>query len=139
MLLHSDSAEEHLDLLILRCREMALQLNSNISRQVDKIAEDLFPPVGRSDAEALATLGDVAVPHLQHRGRMSVDKALAAIHALRLIGTRKANEALLTFAKDKREAVYTELSQAINPLLSYGVIEILKRRELLPDIIAKRL
>jgi hypothetical protein len=126
-------------LLILRCSAMALQLDISVSNRIKRLAEEIFPPLTLTDAEALASLGDVAVPHLHYRSRMNADKAMAAIHALRLIGTRKATECLLTYKRIKRESVYTELAQAIHPLLIDSVVTLLNTGEKLPDLIAKQI
>jgi hypothetical protein len=125
-------------MLALRCRAMVLRLDDGLAHRLAETARSMFPPRTMSDAAALATGGDAAVPYLQFDKKWKVNVAAACVRALRLIGTRKAREALEGYRDDRRKSVVSELVQAINPLKLWVVREILHRGEKLPDAIASQ-
>jgi hypothetical protein len=126
-------------LLALRCRAMALQIDRDLHDRLDRELKAMFPPQSRSDAEVLATLGDVAIPHLGYKKKCSVQRAMASIYALGLIGTKKSRLKLREFCEDAREPVYTELSRAIDPLEIVAVQEMLVSGRKLPVAIASQI
>src|SRR5262249_28480865 len=60
-------AERIRRLFVLRCRVVAPYLDRDLQERIDGLLAELFPPRSLPDAESLAALGDIAVPHLSPR------------------------------------------------------------------------
>jgi hypothetical protein len=103
-------------ILALQCRASALLVDPELEVKLDEIVSTLFPPRNMGDAEALASTGDIAIPFLAYRKGLRAREAAACVRALRLIGTRRAQTLLGEYFDERREAVVSELCQAVNPL-----------------------
>lgn len=103
-------------LLALRCKANALYLKPKLEADLNSLAKKLLPPRSMSDAEALASTGDLAVPFLRFNSELAESEAAACVRALRLIGTALASDALRGYLHDRRGSVVSELIQAVNPL-----------------------
>jgi Leucine-rich repeat (LRR) protein len=126
--------------LALRCRAVALHLEPSVAEEVERIEKGLFPPKTMAEAAAIAEGGDTVVNYLGNKKNLSARQAAASVRALRLIGTRKAKAMLESYLKDKRQTVFLELSQAVNPLDIEAVREIVSSAgKSLPGEIAQRI
>ena len=99
-------------LLAIRCAEAALGaggLAPALQRKVQKARKSLFPPQKMKEAEALAALGDSAVPYLRPTKTLRANEAAASVRALCLVGTDVAHDAIREFAADGRLTVLNEL------------------------------
>jgi Leucine-rich repeat (LRR) protein len=119
-------------LFALQCRAVALYLDRDLSERLDGLIAKLFPPRALTDAEPLATLGDVAVPFLKKRSRMGEARTVASVRTLRLINTGAAKDVLQEYFGDQRMSVLVELAQAVNPLTIPKVLEMVQERKTLP-------
>lgn len=120
-------------LMALRCRAAALHLDDDLDLRLQQLAISLLPPRSMEDAEALAGSGDLAVSFLSYRNDLEVNETAASVRALRLIGTSQARQVLRGYLGDRREAVISELSQAVNPLEIEWVREQFLAGERLPE------
>ncbi|HEX4966186.1 MAG TPA: leucine-rich repeat domain-containing protein [Thermoanaerobaculia bacterium] len=120
-------------IMALQCRAAALFVSPAVEAKLDGIVQAIFPPKSMEDAEALADLGDVAVPFLVNRPELKPVEAAACVRALRLIGTQSSHLLLEGYFEDTRSEVVGELAQAVNPLVLKGVQEMLLAGEDLTD------
>jgi len=88
---------------------------SEIEQQVEKRIEWILPPRNLTAAKALAVAGDLVVSHLTDPRAMTVEQAAASVHALALIGTELAYDALGRYLDDGRAGVWQQI------VASYGV------------------
>ncbi len=126
-------------LLALRCRAMALYLESDLEESLNEMTRDLFPPKSIEDASALAAGGDSSVPFLEYHDRLTLVEATASVRALRLIGSPRARQVLIKYTADPRDPVVSELATAINPLQIRRIQERLLAGEELPPGISSQL
>lgn len=124
-------------LLALRCRQMAVQLDPDVMRELDEVMADLFPPRAMSDADALATGGQIAVQQLRYDGRRPANVTAASARTLRLIGTPQALEALDDYRQDMRMSVVNELLNVFNPFTLAVIQKTLLAGDPLPHAIAR--
>jgi Leucine-rich repeat (LRR) protein len=97
------------EFFVVRCRNAAFRLDPRLVERVTLLAEGLFPPNTISDAEVLAELGEIVVPHLNPKQRAGARQKVACIRALRLIGGPKAKTVLKSFVPGKAKSVLAEL------------------------------
>src|SRR5258708_28408878 len=95
---------------------MATQLEPALQRQLQLVAQELFPPRNMAEADSLAFGEDAAVPLLQFDAGHDEETAAACVRALRLIGTPKARTALPGYRRDRPPAVRSSSAQASCPL-----------------------
>ena len=110
-------------LLALRCRSVALDLDPELQTQLDKLQEHLFPPRDFAEAEALATAGNLAVEWLKYRPNDAFYERAASVHALRLIDTPLARQAINDYLPDQNEQVFYELAKAVDALAIPAVVD----------------
>ncbi len=103
-------------LLALQSRGVALFVSRQIEAQLDEIAGKYLPPKSMGDGEALAKVGEMAVPFLKFRRTLKAREAAACLRALRLIGTPRARALVEGYREDRRASVVSELCQVVNPL-----------------------
>lgn len=123
----AERVDRQRQLIALRCRAVALDLDPPLRKELDNFAENLVPPRNMADADALAASGDVAIPFLKFRPGMTEKQAAACVRALRLIQTELARKYLPAYLSDARWQVVTELAQAMNPLEIPAVQQIIQR------------
>jgi len=85
---------------------------SEIEQQIGKRIEQILPPRKLTDAKELAVAGDLAVPYLTDPRSMTADQAAASVHALTLIGTELAYDALGGYLDDERPGVRQQIVAA---------------------------
>ena len=114
---NSQSQRRIYEILALQGRAAALLIgDKDLERDLDNTTRTVFPPRNMSDAWALASTVDAAVPFLRFSWRFKAREAAACVRTLRLIGTPLAKAALETYLDDARETVVSELSQAVDPI-----------------------
>ncbi len=92
-----------------QCGMVANQCAQDVKQRLDRLIGELLPPKSLSEAQWLASAGNVVVEHLTaNLNRYSVEAA-ACVRALRLIGTPEARHVLEGYKKDGRQAVLAEL------------------------------
>ncbi|MBI4616413.1 MAG: NACHT domain-containing protein, partial [Planctomycetes bacterium] len=122
--------------LALQCQAVALALDPDLLSRLEGLVAELFPPRSLEDAEALARLGDAAVPHLARREGMAEEEAVASVRALRLIHTGAARKRLREYRDARSWPVAVELAQAVNPLEIPLVRErVLEGNQVPPEIV----
>src|SRR5258708_2416902 len=94
-----DAEEEHrhqLHLLAVSCLETAVELALEVKKEVEKRLYTLIPPKNITDARALASAGDLAIPYLKFSRLLSPNAPaiVACIKSLTLIGGELALEQL---------------------------------------------
>lgn len=104
------------EFFVVRCRNAAFRLDPALVKKVNSIASGLFPPNTIADAEVLANMGEIVVPHLNPKQRAGARQKVACIRALRLIGGPKAKSVLKSFVPGKAKSVLSELLTAAQEL-----------------------
>jgi Leucine-rich repeat (LRR) protein len=97
------------EFFLVRCLNAAFRLEPRLVEKINDLAAGLFPPNTIADAEVLATLGEMVIPHLNPRGQSNARQKIACIRALRLIGGPKAKAILKSFVPGNGKAVLAEL------------------------------
>ena len=110
MVLKTTNARE---LFLVRCRGVAKRLAPELSKQIDLLTANLFPPANMQEVEALAPLGARILAYAGPRlmdpnwwARQNARTIYRCLRLLRLIGGRKASDAL---AAIKRLPGYSSL------------------------------
>ncbi len=106
------AAKRNREFFVVRCRNAAFRLEPELVVRVNRLASGLFPPNTIADAEALASLGDAIVPHLDPKQHLTSRQKIACIRALRLVQGPKAKAMLKKFAPAKSRSVLLELMTA---------------------------
>ncbi len=101
-----------LHLLAVACLETSPELSPRLRFKLNKCVRSLIPPKNMSDARALASAGELAVPLLGGYHRKNVKVATACIRTLELVGGEKALDQLRAYGKDNRITVVRELMRA---------------------------
>lgn len=101
-----------LHLLAVACLETAVRLDPTVKSEVEKRLSQLVPPANLTEAKALATAGELAIPYLSGHKYKKAAITAACVRALALIGGDTALEALESYRNDNRVAVSTELCRA---------------------------
>ena len=99
------SLRHQLHLLAVACLETVLEPAEDICRSVEKRLIKIVPPKTMTEAKALASAGDLVVPHLAYRRGMKAAQAAASLRTLALIGTEAAHRALEAYGDDTRNSV----------------------------------
>jgi hypothetical protein len=110
---NKEPAHKHLmHLLAVACLETSNELSPEIAQQLRNALADLVPPSTMTEARALASAGELAVPLLAEHRRKTVPVCAACIRTLALIGGDAALETLAKFGGDRRITVGRELLRA---------------------------
>ncbi|MBE0621295.1 MAG: NACHT domain-containing protein [Burkholderiales bacterium] len=100
-----------LHLIAVACLETALTLEPEIRSEVQRRVRKLVPPKSLSDANALASAGDLSVPYL-HSKKLTALVSACCIRTLGLVASESAFVALRSFRNDERRTVRAELVKA---------------------------
>ncbi|GLY88518.1 NACHT domain-containing protein [Actinoallomurus iriomotensis] len=99
------------------CLETSPQLAPDTHARIQHVANDLLPPKGQTDAEALARAGDFVLDLLADRPVTTTDEALATIQLARAIGGDTALDIIAqcerfsnAFAGEKRANAWERLN-----------------------------
>lgn len=107
-----ESRSRHqLHLLAVACLETSIELSSDLKKEVSKRLEKLIPPTTLTEAKALASAGELALPFLSHKDRKANITA-ACIRTLSLIGGDASLSILEDYYPDRRGVVGVELIKA---------------------------
>jgi Leucine-rich repeat (LRR) protein len=101
--------QHRMHLLAVACLETAPALSIELRGAVQDCIAALMPPRHMSEAKALSSAGNLAVPLLGKYWTHNVGIARACVRALALIGTSEALAALEKFGPDRRVTVAREL------------------------------
>jgi hypothetical protein len=115
LIARGDREEEHrhaIHLLAVACLETATGLDPEVRGEVQARLEDLVPPKNLTEAAALASAGELAVPYLGYDAMLKASVAAACVRALSTIGGEAALTALEGYAGDARKTVGKELLKA---------------------------
>ncbi|HST62207.1 MAG TPA: NACHT domain-containing protein, partial [Longimicrobium sp.] len=113
-----DRGDEHTGLrqqyhiLAVACLETAVEIDPDTKVSLLERLERLIPPQNVTEARAIASAGDMAVPLLYHKASFKSPEAAAAVRALALIGTASAESALTSYRRESRQLVVRELLRA---------------------------
>jgi hypothetical protein len=105
--------ERHrLHLLAVACLETSPEVPAGLTAELQNTLSHLLPPKNMSEAKAVASAGQLAVPLLAqfHAERSRV--AAACVRALTLVGGDDALNALAAYGRDDRVTVAVELLRA---------------------------
>lgn len=110
----NEQVERHrLDLLAVGCLETSAELAPELADKVNDLLQELIPPKSKTEARAIASAGEVAVPLLgEQAGRSTAVVEAACVRALTLIGSESALAQLERFGHDRRLTVVRELLRA---------------------------
>nr|WP_222192393.1 NACHT domain-containing protein [Modestobacter italicus] len=98
-------------LLAVACLETSYRLSENIVQRLESCLARVMPPANMTEAAAVASAGNVAVPQLTAHMSRALEAA-ACVRALSLIGTEEALLALRQFSADSRVTVTRQLIRA---------------------------
>lgn len=108
----SDPALTHrLHLLAVECLDVALEADDHVKQGIERRLASIMPPKNLTEAQALATAGEVIIEHLsyeKHR-HARVGHVAACVRALAVVGGDSALDALEAYAGDRRKGVLQEL------------------------------
>jgi len=103
-----------LHLLAVACLETSVELGPVVRREVQKRLAKVVPPRNVTEAKALASAGELAVPYLAAGVKERATVAAACVRALSLIGSEAALTALEGYGSDPRSTVWKELFKAVD-------------------------
>lgn len=98
------------------------KLSPNLQRLVDQLTQRLFPPASYDIADALATVGESVVPHLDYNQGMHREHQALCARTLRLVGTEDARQRLEAYRVTKDPMVIRELARCMDPLSIPAVV-----------------
>jgi hypothetical protein len=99
-----------LHLLAAACLDTAVDLDSDVTHEVERRIEKLVPPSTVWEATLLAdAAGEIAVPFLRRNDHMGARQAAACVRALALIGSLEAVQMIAEYADDHSFAVLKEV------------------------------
>lgn len=105
-----DSRHRHrLHLLAVACLETTPALPKELQERIGEVLQSLIPPRTMSEAKAIASAGNVAIPLLAAHHQGPVATAAPSARALGLIGGPAAMAALEGYGKDRRVTIGREL------------------------------
>ncbi len=108
-----ESRHRHqLHLLAVACLETSVDLEQDLKAELGKRLVDLVPPTNMTEAKALASAGELAVPYLAKGESHVATTAAACVRALALIGGELALDALARYSREWRQTVISELIKA---------------------------
>jgi len=99
-------------LLAVACMETSPQLPEALRDDLQSALQDVLPPKNMTEASAVASAGELAVPMLQSYVDAGATVAAASVRALSLIGGDSALTALAAYAHDHRVTVTRQLIRA---------------------------
>jgi hypothetical protein len=99
-------------LLAVACMETSPQLPESLLEELERALREILPPKNMTEATAVASAGELAVPLLEPYAQRSANVAAASVRALSLIGGDGALEALVAFREDTRVTVSRQLIRA---------------------------
>ena len=105
-----------LHLLACACLETSPELHPELTTELQNALSRLVPPKNMTEAQAVASAGQLAVPLL---GGFKTERArvtTACIRALALVGGDDALDILVTYGDDSRSTVYEELMRTWSAL-----------------------
>lgn len=94
-----------LHLLAVACLETSIDLQPEVRVRVQKSLEQLVPPRSMSEARALASARELAVPLLGDQGHAYATEVAASVRTLSYIGGDAALDALAEIARAERNRV----------------------------------
>ena len=103
-----------LHLLAVSCLDTSVELGQDVKTEVTKRLGTLIPPKNMTDAKALASAGELAVPYLINKKRYSATTTAACVRTLALINSEAALKALESYSNDTRTTVIDELIRSWN-------------------------
>ena len=110
-----ESQSRHqLHLLAVACLEASVELEPKLKTLVRNKLRRLVPPRNFTEAKALASAGELAIPFLKFRPDRGVNAAAASVRSLMLIGGDSALKTLESYASDQRDIVKAELGRGWN-------------------------
>jgi hypothetical protein len=101
-----------LHLLAVACLETAVDYTTDTKARLEACLNELLPPRNFTEAEAVASAGELAVARLGQLHHSKASSAAACVRALATIGGPRALNALSFFGPDKRVTVSRELIRA---------------------------
>lgn len=108
----NESLRHRVHLLAVACLETVRELSPALDARVRETLRALVPPTNMTEARALASAGELAIPMLRPFASERVHAAAACVRTLALIGTPAALDALTAFSADPRVTVTRELVRA---------------------------
>lgn len=96
-------------LLAIACLETAPELPIDLRRELETAVSEVVPPRTMSEAVAIASAGELAVPLLISKPSLRARPAAASVRALCIIGSDDALESLSTYNSENRVTVTREL------------------------------
>jgi len=99
-------------LLAVACLETSIELSPKVREEVRKRLTKLVPPENITEAKALSSADDLAVPYLKYKSTYYSTTAVACVRCLALIGSEVALEALKSYKHEKRQTVLREILKA---------------------------
>lgn len=118
-------------LLAVACLETAVDIDPQVRKAILHRLEAVVPPRSITEAKAVASAGDLAVPFLKSHRRFKSQEAAASVRALSIIGSESSLVALRSYRRESRETVRRELIKAYSahPSVEY-VNEVLRDLQL---------
>jgi Leucine-rich repeat (LRR) protein len=101
-----------LHLLAVACLETSEQLSDELVRSLGQCLKTLIPPKNMTEARAVASAGELAVPQLGGYSKRPTNVVAACVRALSLIGTDTALQQIKRYSRDTRSTVIKELVKA---------------------------
>jgi hypothetical protein len=115
------------------------RLEPDLLARLDRLLGELLPPRSLEEAEAAASLGDRALPHLRYKRRKE-PIAAACARALWMIGTADARQVLRGLIDDRRESVALELANAFSPFeIPFWIGRIRSKEGGLPEAVGRQI
>ena len=102
----------YLSLLAVSCLETATAFSEDTRMLIQGRLAELVPPENMTEAKALASAGELAVPHLRGHAARNAKVVAACVRALSMIGGQSSLMALTEYGEDARVAVIGELMRA---------------------------
>ena len=111
-------------LLSVACLEGAVSVSPGTREMVAEVLRSLVPPRTFAEADALASAGDLAVPHLAPMADRDEDTAAACARALVTVGTEESRAVLRLYRDDARPKVRAQwaLGAETNPVDGAGMV-----------------
>lgn len=99
-------------LLAVACMETSPQLPRELQKKLEAALRDVLPPKNMTEAAAVASAGELAVPLLEGFSGRGAAVAAACVRSLSIIGGDAALRALAAFRLDHRVTVTRQLIRA---------------------------
>jgi hypothetical protein len=101
-----------LHLLAVACLETSPEVPADLTDELRQVLSSLLPPKNMTEAQAVASAGQLAVPLLAQVGYLRAREAAACVRALALIGGADALDAIASYGHDGRRTVKEEVRRA---------------------------